>query len=107
MGLDYIKSAVADQTFSEPHHPSWKFGEEERDLDLVFCPFQAFITRLARGHLICLAYSEGNKICPKCQQHQASPKHILDCLGLNWEAIYSSPLLVIDFIKVNGFLDMV
>ncbi|GBL86943.1 hypothetical protein AVEN_236102-1, partial [Araneus ventricosus] len=52
----------------------------------------------------------GNKIyplCPKCQQHQASPKHILDRLGLDWEEIYSSPLLVIDFIKVNGFLDMV
>ncbi|GBN81986.1 hypothetical protein AVEN_79490-1 [Araneus ventricosus] len=66
------------------------------------------LSRLASGHLKCLSYSEGNKIyplCPKCQQHQASPKHILDCLGLDWEEIYSSPLLVIDFIKVNGFLD--
>ncbi|GBN82761.1 hypothetical protein AVEN_160489-1 [Araneus ventricosus] len=58
------------------------------------------------SHLKCLAYPEGSKIyplCPKCQQHQASPKHILDCLGLDWEEICSSPLLVIDLIKVNGF----
>ncbi|GBL57221.1 hypothetical protein AVEN_186263-1, partial [Araneus ventricosus] len=68
------------------------------------------LSRLASGHLNCLTYSEGNKIyplCPKFQQHQASPKHILDCLGLDWKEIYSSPLLVINFIKVNGFLDLV
>ncbi|GBM03921.1 hypothetical protein AVEN_185415-1 [Araneus ventricosus] len=72
--------------------------------------FSTCLSRLASGHLNCLTYSEGNKIYPlfpKCQQHQASPKHILDCLGLDWEEIYSSPLLVIDFIKVNGFLDPV
>ncbi|GBN84103.1 hypothetical protein AVEN_113928-1 [Araneus ventricosus] len=63
------------------------------------------LLRLASGHLNCLTYSEGNKIyslCPKCQQHQASPKHFLESLGLDWEEIYSSPLLVIDFIKVNS-----
>ncbi|GBM99394.1 hypothetical protein AVEN_16058-1 [Araneus ventricosus] len=68
------------------------------------------LSRLASAHMNCLTYSEGNKIyplCPKCHQHQASPKHILDCLRLDWEEIYSSPLLVIDFIKVNGFLDLV
>ncbi|GBN54068.1 hypothetical protein AVEN_24966-1, partial [Araneus ventricosus] len=65
---------------------------------------------LAGGHLNCLTYSEGNKIYPlfpKCQHHQASTKHILDCPGLDWEEIYSSPLSVIDFTKVNGFLDLV
>ncbi|GBN89344.1 hypothetical protein AVEN_57186-1 [Araneus ventricosus] len=39
-----------------------------------------FLSRLASCHLEYLTYSEGNKIyplCPKCQQHQASPKHIL------------------------------
>ncbi|GBN43429.1 hypothetical protein AVEN_119218-1 [Araneus ventricosus] len=44
------------------------------------------LSQLASGHLNCLTYSEGNKIytpCPKCQQHQASPQHILDCLGRN------------------------
>ncbi|GBN86346.1 hypothetical protein AVEN_82018-1 [Araneus ventricosus] len=68
------------------------------------------LSRLASRHMKCLTYSEGNKIyplCPICQQHQASPKHILDCLGLDWEEIYSSPLSVIHFIKVHGFLDLV
>ncbi|GBM83856.1 hypothetical protein AVEN_145078-1 [Araneus ventricosus] len=53
------------------------------------------LSRLASCHLNCLTYSEGNKICPlcsKCHQHQASPKHILDCLGLDWEEIFSTPL---------------
>ncbi|GBN55456.1 hypothetical protein AVEN_95175-1 [Araneus ventricosus] len=68
------------------------------------------LSRLASFRLKCLTYSEGNKICPLCpkfQQHQASPKHILACLGLHWVEIYSSPLLAIDFIKINGFLDLV
>ncbi|GBM11380.1 hypothetical protein AVEN_59048-1, partial [Araneus ventricosus] len=55
------------------------------------------LSRLASGHLKCLTYSEGNKIyplCPKSQRHQTSPKHILDCLGLDWEEIYSSPFLL-------------
>ncbi|GBN46697.1 hypothetical protein AVEN_273776-1 [Araneus ventricosus] len=65
------------------------------------------LSRLASGHLNCLTYSEDNKIyalCPKCQQHQASPKHILDLTGRKCILL---PLLVIDFIKVNGFLDLV
>ncbi|GBN37349.1 hypothetical protein AVEN_1202-1 [Araneus ventricosus] len=34
------------------------------------------LSRLASCHMNCLTYSEGNKtypLCPKCQQHQASP----------------------------------
>ncbi|GBM52129.1 hypothetical protein AVEN_189318-1 [Araneus ventricosus] len=91
-----------------PSHPWYKGRKPELSLSLP-CDRQSStcLSRLAGGHLKCLTYSEGNKICPKCQQHQASPKHILDCLGLDWEEIYSSPLLVIDFIKVNGFLDLV
>ncbi|GBM19856.1 hypothetical protein AVEN_186134-1 [Araneus ventricosus] len=41
----------------------------------------ACLSLLASGHLKCLTYPEGNKIyplCPKCQQYQASNKHILD-----------------------------
>ncbi|GBN26722.1 hypothetical protein AVEN_177664-1 [Araneus ventricosus] len=46
------------------------------------------LSRLVSDHMNCLTYSEGNKIyplCPKCQQHRASPKHILNCLGHDWE----------------------
>ncbi|GBM08803.1 Nucleolar protein 10 [Araneus ventricosus] len=87
-------------------------GTKEESRDFPY-PFHATgqsstcLSRHAIGHLKCRTYSEGNKICPKCHQHQVSPKHILDCLELDWEEIYSSPLLVIDFIKVNRFLDLV
>ncbi|GBN13497.1 hypothetical protein AVEN_168488-1 [Araneus ventricosus] len=94
-----------------PSSDHWYEGTQGLSLSLP-CDRQSStcLSRLTSGHLNCLIYSEGNKIyplCPKFQQHQASPKHILDCLGLDWEETYSSPLLVIDFIKVNLFLDLV
>ncbi|GFT27170.1 hypothetical protein TNCV_40251 [Trichonephila clavipes] len=55
-------------------------------------------------------FSGGNKwflICPEYQLEQASPQHNLGCLGLNWDDIHDSPLLVTDFIKVRGFPDLI
>ncbi|GFU97401.1 RNase H domain-containing protein [Trichonephila clavipes] len=69
--------------------------------------FNTCLSRLASGHFKSLSFSEGNKrypICPKCQLEQASPQHVLDCLGLDWEDILHNPLLVSDFIRVNGFI---
>ena len=68
------------------------------------------LSRLATGHLKSLTYSGGDKsfpLCPKCQKEQASPQHILDCLGLDWEDIYNCPLLVSYLNNVNGFIDIV
>ncbi|XP_071034143.1 uncharacterized protein [Parasteatoda tepidariorum] len=68
------------------------------------------LSRLASGHLKCLTFSANQKVfplCPKCQQNQASPEHILNCLGLDWNDIHSSPILVSDFLNVNGFIDLV
>lgn len=68
------------------------------------------LSRLASGHLKCLTFSQGIKsfpTCPKCHQHQASAEHILSCLGLLLEEIYTSPLLVSDFLFVSGFMDLV
>lgn len=67
------------------------------------------LSRLASGHLKCLTFPQGIKsfpTSPKCHQHQASAEHILSCLGL-WEEIYTSPLLVSDFLFVSGFMDLV
>ncbi|GBM70700.1 hypothetical protein AVEN_203825-1 [Araneus ventricosus] len=88
-----------------PSHHWYKGRKQGLSLSLP-CDRQSStcLSRLASGHLKCLTYSEGNKIyplCPKCQKHQELPKHILDYLGLDWEEIYSSPLLVIDLIKVK------
>ncbi|GFY00471.1 hypothetical protein TNCV_1665101 [Trichonephila clavipes] len=35
------------------------------------------------------------------------PDHILDCLGLLREDLFSSPLLILDFLRVNGLLGLV
>ncbi|GFW02078.1 hypothetical protein TNCV_4854181 [Trichonephila clavipes] len=41
------------------------------------------------------------------QTEQASPQNILECLGLDKDNIHGSALLVSDFIKANGFTDLI
>ncbi|GFX36946.1 uncharacterized protein TNCV_1174481 [Trichonephila clavipes] len=68
------------------------------------------ISRLASGHSKSLSFFEGRKtfkFCSKCKVQQASVEHILDCLGLSREDLYDSPLLVIDFLRVNNLMDLV
>ncbi|GFS95644.1 hypothetical protein TNCV_886021 [Trichonephila clavipes] len=45
-------------------------------------------------------------LCTKCKTQQASPDHILDCLGLAREDLFSSLLLVLD-LRVNDLLGLV
>ncbi|GFY27229.1 probable RNA-directed DNA polymerase from transposon BS [Trichonephila clavipes] len=68
------------------------------------------ISRLASGHTKSLSFFEGRKtfkFCSKCKVQQASAEHILGCLGLSREDLYDSPLLVIDFLRVNNLMDLV
>ncbi|GFW98209.1 RNase H domain-containing protein [Trichonephila clavipes] len=68
------------------------------------------ISRLASGHMKSLSFFEGRKtfkFCSKCKVQQASSEHILDCLGLSREDLHDSPLLVIDFLRVNNLMDLV
>ncbi|GFX07649.1 RNase H domain-containing protein [Trichonephila clavipes] len=68
------------------------------------------ISRLASGHTKSLSFFESRKtfkFCSKCKVQQASAEHILDCLGLSREDLYDSPLLVIDFLRVNNLMDLV
>ncbi|GFW31996.1 rac GTPase-activating protein 1 [Trichonephila clavipes] len=59
--------------------------------------------RLKRNNL----YSQdGNKVfptCVGCSACQASPKHILDCLGLSKQDLYKDPLIVLDFLRVKSW----
>ncbi|GFX53199.1 RNase H domain-containing protein [Trichonephila clavipes] len=46
---------------------------------------QTALSRFLSGHLMSLTFVDGIKhfeICPKCSSAQASPGHILSCLGL-------------------------
>ncbi|GFV05618.1 RNase H domain-containing protein [Trichonephila clavipes] len=68
------------------------------------------ISRLASGHTKSLSFFEGRKtfkFCSKCKVQQASAEHILDCLCLSREDLYDSPLLVVDFLRINNLMDLV
>ncbi|GFW46252.1 uncharacterized protein TNCV_2813471 [Trichonephila clavipes] len=71
---------------------------------------QTTISRLASGHIRGLSFNFGQKIyenCTKCNLVQATPDHLLFCAGLEREDIYSSPLLVYDFLRTLGLMDLV
>ncbi|GFS91883.1 hypothetical protein TNCV_1930661 [Trichonephila clavipes] len=70
---------------------------------------QTTISRLASGHIRGLS-NLGQKIyenCTKFNLVQATPDHLLFCAGLEREDIYSSPLLVYDFLRTLGLMDLV
>ncbi|GFS99593.1 hypothetical protein NPIL_305071 [Nephila pilipes] len=67
---------------------------------------QTALSRLASGHIKCLSFS-ANKIfslCPRCQDHQASPEYIMYCTSKD---IYMDHLLVLYFLRFNDFIDLV
>ncbi|GFU97811.1 uncharacterized protein TNCV_2532831 [Trichonephila clavipes] len=58
----------------------------------------------------CDAAVSGRKIFQTCSNSHllpASSEYILDCLGLALEDIHASPLLVLDFSRVNGPMDLI
>ncbi|GFW96061.1 uncharacterized protein TNCV_957751 [Trichonephila clavipes] len=71
---------------------------------------QTALTRFLRGHLMSLTFVDGIKYfetCTKCSSAQAYPGHILSCLGLTRQDLVQDPLLVLDFIRVNGLVDLI
>ncbi|GFV50105.1 RNase H domain-containing protein [Trichonephila clavipes] len=71
---------------------------------------QTTISRLASGHTRGLSFHLGQKIyenCTKCNLVLATPDRLLLCAGLDREDIYSSPLLVYDFLSTLGLMDLV
>ncbi|GFS98624.1 RNase H domain-containing protein [Trichonephila clavipes] len=71
---------------------------------------QTAVSRFLSGHLRSLAFQGGHKvheICPKCNTEQASPTHILGCLGLSYDDLLGLRMLVYDFLRVNKLIDLV
>ncbi|GFY35456.1 RNase H domain-containing protein [Trichonephila clavipes] len=70
---------------------------------------QTILTRFRSGHLRTLTFRDGNKVfptCVRCSACQVSPEHILDYLGLSKQDLYEDPLMVLDFLRVNGIMDL-
>ncbi|GFU91190.1 uncharacterized protein TNCV_4925201 [Trichonephila clavipes] len=71
---------------------------------------QTAVSRLPSAHLKSMTFESGRKVfqtCSECHLLPASPEHILDCLGLALEDVHASPLLVLDFARVNGLKDLI
>ncbi|GBM35179.1 hypothetical protein AVEN_140773-1 [Araneus ventricosus] len=71
---------------------------------------QSTLTRFLSGHIRSLTFSDNSKcfeICPKCTAEQATPDHILACLGLSKRDHVSNPLLTLDFFRVHRLMDLI
>ncbi|GFV77524.1 RNase H domain-containing protein [Trichonephila clavipes] len=65
---------------------------------------QTALIRFLSGHLMSLTFVDGIKhfeICTKCSSAQASPGHILSCLGITRQDLVQDPLLVLDFFRMK------
>ncbi|GBN50451.1 hypothetical protein AVEN_237123-1 [Araneus ventricosus] len=71
---------------------------------------QTTLTRFLSGHMRSLTFSDNSKcfeICPKCTAEQATPYHILACLGFSQQDLVSNPLLTLDFFRVHRLMDLI
>ncbi|GFX89067.1 RNase H domain-containing protein [Trichonephila clavipes] len=71
---------------------------------------QTILTRFWSGHLQTLTFKDVKKVfptCVRCSACQASPEHILDCLGLSKQDLYEDPLMILDILRVNEIMDLV
>ena len=71
---------------------------------------QTTLARFRSGHLQTMKFTEGTrsfKICTHCSIEQASPDHILSCLGLSKQDLDNDPVLVLDFLRVYDVMDLV
>ncbi|GFW13094.1 uncharacterized protein TNCV_3330261 [Trichonephila clavipes] len=71
---------------------------------------QTAVCKLLSGQLKSMTFESGRKVfqtCPKCYLQPTYPVHVLDCLGLALEDVLASPLLVMDFSKVNALMDLI
>ncbi|GBN32475.1 hypothetical protein AVEN_22402-1 [Araneus ventricosus] len=92
------------------HH--WYQGSRPGGCLSIDCSrrYQTTLTRFLSGHIRSLAFSDNSKsfeICPKCTAEQATPDHILACLGLSQQDLVSNPLLTLDFFRVHRLMDLI
>ncbi|GBM63453.1 hypothetical protein AVEN_260891-1 [Araneus ventricosus] len=92
------------------HH--WYQGSRPGDSLSIDCNRrdQTTLTRFLSGHIRNLTSSDNSKcfeICPKCTAEQATPDHILACLGLSQQDLVPNPLLTLDLFRVHRLMDMI
>ncbi|GBL73124.1 hypothetical protein AVEN_159212-1 [Araneus ventricosus] len=71
---------------------------------------QTTLTRFLSGHIRSLTFSDNSKcfeICPKCTAEQATPDHILACLGFSKQDLVPNPLMTLDFFRGHRLMDLI
>ncbi|GFS81723.1 uncharacterized protein TNCV_2706691 [Trichonephila clavipes] len=71
---------------------------------------QTRLSCFSSGHIKFLSFSEIKNtfsVCTRCQDHQASPEHVMRCMDLTSKDIYTDPLFVLDFFRANDLIDLV
>ncbi|GBM49836.1 hypothetical protein AVEN_191239-1 [Araneus ventricosus] len=113
----YSKRLVSSARVIQP--PPLLYPTGKRDSGYLYGRFaspylsrrdQTTLTRFLSGHIRSLTFSENSKcfeICPKCAAEQATPDHILACLGLSQQDIVPNPLLTLDFLRVHRLMDLI
>ncbi|GFW29179.1 uncharacterized protein TNCV_4132551 [Trichonephila clavipes] len=69
---------------------------------------QTTLSRLASGHIKCISFLENENISisAKCQDHQASSELRVNCMALTSKDTYRDAFLVLDFLRVNGLMQL-
>ncbi|GFW99190.1 RNase H domain-containing protein [Trichonephila clavipes] len=71
---------------------------------------QSTYSRFLSGHTRALRFSNGQKTFPECHwcsSGEASPNHILLCLGFQKDEFLCDPLLFLDFLQIFRFMGIV
>ncbi|GFU75436.1 hypothetical protein TNCV_2861521 [Trichonephila clavipes] len=62
------------------------------------------------GHIKSLTFQHDRKVfpeCHRCETDQASPSHILSCLGFTTDEVLGNPILFLDFLAIFGIKKIV
>ncbi|UYV70713.1 hypothetical protein LAZ67_8000346 [Cordylochernes scorpioides] len=92
-------------------HHSWYQAENLKKQTLQLNRRES--TQLARwksGHLRPLVYKEGAKsfpMCTRCKTEEATPQHLLNCIGKDKRSLYSEPRRVLELLYEHDLQDLV
>ncbi|GFY12932.1 RNase H domain-containing protein [Trichonephila clavipes] len=99
--ISTISKLDLNRQIKTPPSHAWYFakcpGESFR---LINRPLQSTYSRFLSGHTRALRLSNGQKTFPECHwcsSGEASPNHILLCLGFKKDEVLCDPLLFLDF----------
>ncbi|GBM35996.1 hypothetical protein AVEN_78092-1 [Araneus ventricosus] len=68
---------------------------------------QTALARLTSGHLKNPLGGKKLNICTKCNMIEATPQHLLDCVGLVYDDLLKRPDFVLEVMRANDLMDLI